>query len=126
MAFAPLGVGKEIPIVGDLYVNLFTGPSWLSAGMALLNGLVFLPGVFTEYNVAKKEGEYLAELAAKRKTATAASPSPGEMAKKIPKQRKPDKLALIICIIIFASVQFNFIFLERYLFQSNFFFLHLT
>ena len=112
LAFAPLGVGTDIPIGGDLYLNLFTGPSWLSASMALFNALVFLPGVFTEHNVAKKEGEFVATMAAKKRSATATCPSPGEMAKKIKQQKRPDKWALIVCIIIFASVQFNFIVLE--------------
>ncbi|EFX78855.1 hypothetical protein DAPPUDRAFT_53149 [Daphnia pulex] len=112
LAFAPLGVGTDIPMGGDLYLNLFTGPSWLSASMALLNALVFLPGVFTEHNVAKKEGDFVATMAAKKRSATAASPSPAEMAKKIQRQKRPDKWALIVCIVIFASVQFNFIFLE--------------
>ncbi len=112
LAFAPLGVGTDIPIGGDLYLNLFTGPSWLSASMALLNALVFLPGVFTEHNVAKKEGDFVAAMAAKKRSATATCPSPGEMAKKIKQQKRPDKWALIVCIVIFASVQFNFIFLE--------------
>lgn len=113
LAFTPLGVGTDLPIGGDLYINLFTGPSWLSATMALINGLIFLPCTFTEFSVAKREGDFLARMAAKKKTAKAASPSPKEMAQKITKPRSPNKWTLVVCIIIFASVQFNFIFLER-------------
>lgn len=112
MAFAPLGVGTDIPIGNDLYINLFTGPSWLSAAMALFNTLIFLPGIFSEHNVAKKEGDFVATMAAKKRTGRASGPSAGEMAERIQKQKRPDKWALIVCIIIFASVQFNFIFLE--------------
>ncbi|KAK4005975.1 hypothetical protein OUZ56_011106 [Daphnia magna] len=112
LAFAPLGVGTDMPIGGDLYINLFTGPSWLSAGMALFNAFVFLPGIFSEHNVAKKEGDFVATMAAKKRSGKATCPSPGEMAEKIQKQKRPDKWALIVCIVIFASVQFNFIFLE--------------
>lgn len=58
----------------------------------------------------------MARMAAKKKTAMASSPSPKEMAKKITRQKTPNKWTLIVCIIIFASIQFNFIFLERLLF----------
>ncbi|KZS08980.1 Major facilitator superfamily domain-containing protein 8 [Daphnia magna] len=112
LAFAPLGVGTDMPIGGDLYINLFTAPSWLSAGMALFNAFVFLPGIFSEHNVAKKEGDFVATMAAKKRSGKATCPSPGEMAEKIQKQKRPDKWALVVCIVIFASVQFNFIFLE--------------
>ncbi|XP_057380716.1 major facilitator superfamily domain-containing protein 8-like [Daphnia carinata] len=112
LAFAPLGVGTDVPIGGDLFINLFTGPSWLSAGMALFNAFVFMPGIFSEHNVAKKEGDFVATMAAKKRSGKATCPSPGEMAQQIKKQKRPDKWALIVCIVIFASVQFNFIFLE--------------
>lgn len=84
---------------------MFTGPSWLSVLLALINVLVFLPCVFTEYNIAKEEGDYLAAQAAKNNK---------ELKKEAPVLKKPDVIGLITCIIVFASVQFNFIFLERY------------
>lgn len=124
LAFAPLGAGNEISIGSDLYLNLFTGPSFLSVVLALINGLMFLPCMFTEFNIAKKEGDFLTKLAVKRKTASASSPSPQEMAMKITVQKKPNKWALIVCVVIFASVQFNFIFLERYLDLLNYFLVH--
>lgn len=81
---------------------MFTGPAWLSVILALINVLIFLPCVFTEYNIAKEEGDYLAKLAAKN-----------NVSKEEPKLKKPNLIGLITCIIVFASVQFNFIFLER-------------
>lgn len=83
---------------------MYTGPSWLSVLLGLLNVLVFLPGIFTEYNIAREEGDYLASLASK---------SNKEKNKEEPKLKDPDIIALVTCIIVFASVQFNFIFLER-------------
>lgn len=84
---------------------MYTGPAWLSVILAVINVFVFLPCMFTEYNIAREEGEYLAGLAAKRDK---------EANKETPKLKDPDVVGLITCIIVFASVQFNFIFLERH------------
>jgi len=86
----------------DLYFNLFTAPSWLSVFLSLLNFCAFFPCVFTEYNMAKEEGDFLAARSNKNKN---------EPPKKL---KKPDVWGLIACIIIFGSVQFNFVFLERF------------
>ena len=101
-AFAPLGKGQDHPMGNDLYFNLFTAPSWLSVFLSLLNFCAFFPCVFTEYNMAKEEGDFLAARSNKNKN---------EPPKKL---KKPDVLGLIACIIIFGSVQFNFVFLERF------------
>lgn len=82
---------------------MYTGPSWLSVLLALINVLVFLPGIFTEYNIAKEEGDYLAKLNKKKNKNNNVTA----------KLKEPDLVGLITCIIVFASVQFNFIFLER-------------
>lgn len=84
---------------------MYTGPAWLSVILAIINVFVFLPCIFTEYNIAKEEGEYLAELAAKNNK---------DNNKEKPELKDPDVVGLVTCIIVFASVQFNFIFLERY------------
>lgn len=84
---------------------MYTGPAWLSVILAIINVFVFLPCMFTEYNIAREEGEYLAGLAAKKDK---------EANKETPKLKDPDVIGLVTCIIVFASVQFNFIFLERY------------
>lgn len=102
-AFAPLG--SIIPEEGEsqLYFDMYTGPAWLSVILAIINVFVFLPCIFTEYNIAKEEGEYLAELAAKNNK---------DNNKEKPELKDPDVVGLVTCIIVFASVQFNFIFLE--------------
>ncbi|EFX78858.1 hypothetical protein DAPPUDRAFT_305114 [Daphnia pulex] len=102
-AFAPLG--SIIPVEGEsqLYFDMYTGPAWLSVILAIINVFVFLPCMFTEYNIAREEGEYLAGLAAKKDK---------EANKETPKLKDPDVIGLVTCIIVFASVQFNFIFLE--------------
>jgi ceroid-lipofuscinosis MFS transporter 7 len=104
-AFAPLG--SVIPEEGEsqIYFDMYTGPAWLSVILAIINVFVFLPCMFTEYNIAREEGEYLAGLAAKKDK---------EANKETPKLKDPDVIGLVTCIIVFASVQFNFIFLERY------------
>ena len=103
-AFAPLGTGNNLPLLpdGDLYLNIFTGPSWLSAGLAMLNLFLLMPGCFTEFDIARREGDYLAGQVTNSKTQSNSE------------QRPPDRLALVVCIIIFSAVQFNFVFLERY------------
>ncbi|KZS12098.1 Major facilitator superfamily domain-containing protein [Daphnia magna] len=56
-----------------------------------------------EFNIAKEEGAYLAARGLQKSLATDAE----EM-----KKLKPDKLALVVCIVISASTQFHFNFIE--------------
>ena len=55
-AFVPLGE-DGIDMGSNLSFNVYTGPSWLSAGLALGNMFLFSPFIFKEFNIAKKEGE---------------------------------------------------------------------
>jgi len=109
-AFTPLGF-PGYDMGSGLYFNVYTAPSWLSVLMCLLNCAAFLPCIFTEYSIAKEEGAFLAARNLRQKNKEEAER--GEVQSEAKKFKKPDQLSLIICIIIFASVQFNFIFLER-------------
>lgn len=102
-AFVTLGEGYPIGNTG-LYWNLYTAPAWLSVFLSLINIIVLMPCIFTEFNIAKEEGDYLAARQLEKSSAIGK-----EEAVKI----KPDKLALIICILISASTQFHFNFIER-------------
>ena len=101
-AFAPLGTGVDAPVPQELELNLYTGPSWLSVILSLINFCAFFPFIFTEFNIAKEEGDFLAARSNKNKN---------EPVKKL---KKPDPISLTACVIIFGSVQFNFVFLERF------------
>lgn len=116
-AFAPLGT--EFGATWDeqgLYWNMYTAPSWLSVILALANILVLLPCLFTEYQIAREEGEYLAKKAEEKRKEKMAH---GEVYKELTEEerlarmKKPDLVGLVVSMTIFASVQFNFIFLER-------------
>lgn len=48
-----------------LYFDYLTGPSWLAASLAFVNIFFFLPCIFNEHNIAKREGEYRATRALK-------------------------------------------------------------
>lgn len=103
-AFVTLGEGEDYPIGNTgLYWNLYTAPAWLSVFLSLVNIFVLMPCIFTEFNIAKEEGAYLAARGLQKSLATDAE----EM-----KKLKPDKLALVVCIVISASTQFHFNFIE--------------
>ena len=107
-AFASLGDGQDRPIGNDdsnIYWNMYTAPAWLSVMLSLINIVVLMPFIFTEFNIAKEEGDFLAARGLE-KSSTAEDE---ETVKKV----KPDKVALIVCIVITATTQFNFNFIER-------------
>lgn len=102
-AFLPLGTGEEHP-VGDtgLYFNVFTVPAWIAVLLCLLNVVLLLPCLFTEFHMAKEEGEYLIKMHKKNDETSAET-----------ERRKPDKPALVVCIFLFAIFQFHFNILDR-------------
>ncbi len=103
-AFVPLGDGEDYPIGNTgLYWNLYTAPAWLSVFLSLVNILALMPFIFTEYNIAKEEGDFLAARGLKK----------AEMDQVQVEKIKPDKLALVICILITATIQFHTNFIER-------------
>lgn len=106
-AFASLGDGQDRPIGNDshIYWNMYTAPAWLAVLLSLINIVVLMPFIFTEFYIAKEEGDYLAARGLKKS-------SPDE---EIVEKMKPDKVALVVCIVITATTQFNFNFIERYL-----------
>jgi ceroid-lipofuscinosis MFS transporter 7 len=106
-AFASLGDGQDRPIGNDshIYWNMYTAPAWLAVLLSLINIVVLMPFIFTEFNIAKEEGNYLAARGLKK-----SSPDEEEIVTKM----KPDKVALVVCIVITATTQFNFNFIERY------------
>jgi MFS transporter, ceroid-lipofuscinosis neuronal protein 7 len=58
-AFVTLGeVGYYMGVEG-LYFNVYTGPSWLAALLAMLNLILYVPclPIFKEYYIAEKEGK---------------------------------------------------------------------
>ena len=62
-AFASLGDGQDRPIGNDdsnVYWNMYTAPAWLSVMLSLINIVVLMPFIFTEFNIAKEEGDFLA------------------------------------------------------------------
>lgn len=95
----------------DLFLDLYTGPPWLSAAAALVSIIAFLPFSFLEYHIAKREGDLLAQRAQTRKCKTCLSlcTSPNR------RLSEPDRRALIVCIFIFSSSYFCFCLFERYL-----------
>jgi ceroid-lipofuscinosis MFS transporter 7 len=105
-AFASLGDGQDRPIGNDshIYWNMYTAPAWLAVLLSLINIVVLMPFIFTEFYIAKEEGDYLAARGLKK------SSSDEEIVEKM----KPDKVALVVCIVITATTQFNFNFIERY------------
>jgi ceroid-lipofuscinosis MFS transporter 7 len=105
-AFASLGDGQDRPIGNDshIYWNMYTAPAWLAVLLSLINIVVLMPFIFTEFYIAKEEGDYLAARGLKKS-------SPDE---EIVTKMKPDKVALVVCIVITATTQFNFNFIERY------------
>jgi ceroid-lipofuscinosis MFS transporter 7 len=105
-AFASLGDGQDRPIGNDshIYWNMYTAPAWLAVLLSLINIVVLMPFIFTEFFIAKEEGDYLAARGLKKS-------SPDE---EIVTKMKPDKVALVVCIVITATTQFNFNFIERY------------
>jgi ceroid-lipofuscinosis MFS transporter 7 len=108
-AFASLGDGQDRPIGNDsnIYWNMYTAPAWLAVLLSLINIVVLMPFIFTEFYIAKEEGDYLAARGLKK------SSSDEEIVEKM----KPDKVALVVCIVITATTQFNFNFIERYIFK---------
>ncbi|XP_046453598.1 major facilitator superfamily domain-containing protein 8-like isoform X1 [Daphnia pulex] len=104
-AFASLGDGQDRPIGNDshIYWNMYTAPAWLAVLLSLINIVVLMPFIFTEFYIAKEEGDYLAARGLKK-----SSPDDEEIVKKM----KPDKVALVVCIVITATTQFNFNFIE--------------
>ncbi len=108
-AFASLGDGQDRPIGNDsdIYWNMYTAPAWLAVLFSLINIVVLMPFIFTEFYIAKEEGDYLAARGLKKS-------STAEEEDEIAKKMKPDKVALIVCIVITATTQFNFNFIERY------------
>ena len=104
-AFVPLGDGEDNPIGNTgLYWNLYTAPAWMAVLLSLINIFALMPFIFTEYNIAKEEGDYLAARGLEKKIESEIE------VKKI----KPDKLALVICIFVCATTQFHFNFIETY------------
>lgn len=108
-AFASLGDGQDRPIGNDsdIYWNMYTAPAWLAVLLSLINIVVLMPFVFTEFYIAKEEGDYLAARGLKKS-------SPDQEEEEIVTKMKPDKVALVVCIVITATTQFNFNFIERY------------
>ncbi len=68
-----------------------------------MNVAVLLPCVFTEYYMAKEEGEHLVNMHLKKEDGD----------DQVSQRRKPDKAAMIVCILLFAIFQFHFNILER-------------
>ena len=105
-AFSFLGDGEDHPI-GDtgLYWNIYTAPAWVAVLLSLINIVSFLPCVFTEYNIAKEEGDYLIARGLDKIKMEA---SEGTDVQKI----KPDKMALVVCIFVAATTQFHWNFID--------------
>ncbi len=43
------------PLTGSLRFNMYTSAGWLSASLSLVYMSLFLPCIFTEYNMAERE-----------------------------------------------------------------------
>lgn len=115
--FASLGDGQDRPIGNDsdIYWNMYTAPAWLAVLLSLINIVVLMPFVFTEFYIAKEEGDYLAARGLKKSSPDVADQEEEEIVTKM----KPDKVALVVCIVITAMTQFNFNFIERYFFKLH-------
>ena len=113
-AFAGLGYpGKCVDDDEDkLCFNVYTAPSWLIVIMSVLVALLYLPFFFTEFSIAKEEGEFLAARNLKIKKEEAAKKGELLQVDEGAKLRAPDRMSLIACIVIFGAVQFNFVFIE--------------
>ena len=105
-SFLPLGTGEDHPI-GDsgLYWNVYTAPAGLAVLLCIMNVAVLLPCMFTEYHMAKEEGDYLVKMHLKKEE--------GDDNQSLLQKRKPDKAAMIVCIVLFSIFQFHFNVLER-------------
>ena len=56
-----VGIGQEGVLFGalDMRWNMYTAAAWISAALALLAVFLFLPCVFTEFNMAEKEAHWV-------------------------------------------------------------------
>lgn len=103
-AFLPLGTGEDHPIGNTgLYFNVYTAPAWFAVLLCLINIAVLSPCVFTEYYMAKEEGDFLTKMHLKKE---------GDDQQAL-QRRKPDKAAMAVCILLFSVCQFHFNILER-------------
>ena len=113
-AFVPLTDG--IDMGGNLRFNKFTASSWMAAAFSLIKVVLFLPGVFDDFiYVARREA--LTDNSTKNQSGNQQKSSFSckmliVSLKASTKVLQPDKGAAIVCIVINALVQFNFIFLE--------------
>jgi hypothetical protein len=112
-AFVPLTDG--IDMGGNLRFNKFTASSWMAAAFSLINVILFLPGVFNDFiYVARREAR--TENSTKNRSGNQRKSICMQMLtgalKASTKVLQPDKGAAIVCIVVNALVQFNFIFLE--------------
>jgi len=56
-----VGIGQEGVLFGalDMRWNMYTAAAWISAALALVAVFLFLPCVFTEFNMAEKEAHWV-------------------------------------------------------------------
>ncbi|XP_065584785.1 major facilitator superfamily domain-containing protein 8-like isoform X2 [Artemia franciscana] len=85
--------------IGDLSFNMYTAAAWIAACLGVLNMIVLLPGIFTEYNIAEKERAMMSKKAKDENRADLSG-------------MKPDYVAVGVCLVTFAIIIFNFIFTE--------------
>ena len=115
-AFVPLTDG--IDMGGNLRFNKFTAYSWMAAAFSLINVVLFLPGVFDDFiyvarREARTDNSTKNQSGNQQKSSFSCKMLIGSL-KASTKVLQPDKGAAIVCIVINALVQFNFIFLETW------------
>jgi len=56
-----VGIGEEGVVFGalDMRWNMYTAAAWISASLALTAVFLFLPFIFTEFNMAEKEAHWI-------------------------------------------------------------------
>merc|ERR1719350_1964205 len=77
---------------------MYTIPGWLGVLAGIVSFILFLPGVFQEVYVSKKEADYLAKVTGGDSEDLLAA--------------KPDMLAVVVCLVGFFIFNTNYILLE--------------
>lgn len=57
-AMIPLGEEGVHMGVGDLRWNMYTSTGWLAGSLTVISIVLFMPGVFHEFNMAEKEAQW--------------------------------------------------------------------
>lgn len=96
-AVTPIGCAEEY-IEGELSLDMYTIPGWLSVCVGLLSLLLFLPQVFQESYVSQKEAEHLAKIGGRGAADLL--------------DTKPDMIAVGTCLLGFFMFMTNYILLE--------------